>query len=117
MDSRDCILHIIEWIKVNGHLLPLDSRNLKYRTDMIARTGKSHIGDGTKVSQWKRRGIKKLSDGTTLRAFEGHLLIFDIEVIILVHEKDDVVTKIEHGTEEYFENTYGIRIGDYCGMN
>ena len=117
MDTRDCIIAIIEWITSNGHLLPIDKSKLDIRNRMIARKKRPHIGDGTKISQWKRRGIKTLDDGTVLRAFEGTLLIYDIEVIIMVHEKDNKVVKIEHGTEEDFENQYGIRIGDYCGMN
>ncbi len=117
MDTKDCIDAITKWIPANQHLLPVDPRSFELRKTLIARSGKSHVGDGTKTSEWKRRGIKKLSDGTVLRAFEGTNLIYTVELFVLVHEKDNAVTKIEHGTEEHFEETYSIRIGDYCGMN
>ena len=109
MSSKECVNTLIKWTTDNYDDIP------KGDWDFAGEKRLKVLSQGhTRVSNWKRRAIKKHED-TTYRLFECKETLFDLFVMFLVIESSSD-TSIIVGSQEEFEkyfNSIGYNWGGW----
>jgi hypothetical protein len=109
MNTRDCVNFLTKWTEENsGSITKGDFYWLS--EGRIKELERGH----TRVSNWKRRGIKK-NGNITYRVFQCTQSLFDLSSMFLVIEEDNAL-QVQHGTQDDFEkyfNSIGYNWGGW----
>jgi hypothetical protein len=103
MSTKECVNFLINWTEENLESIPKGDFYWLHESRI-----KTLESGHTRVSNWKRRAIKK-SGNITYRVFECTQSLFTLNSMFLVIERDNVL-QVQHGTRDDFEK-YFNRIG------